>query len=286
MRGTFIALSFSLPLGISAQLYQSSQDGIWYDPDTWACNCVPSVADSVEISHHVTIQNSVTLTNAWVHITPTGWFGFASMGFLAITQPVLNEGTLYLIGDLDIDWLLESPGIIEVNGNFFNDDDVNIGGGGLIRVNGNFMNDGTITGGGAICVSGITVNNGDLVGTLDFCDETPTVSVPPFIDTNTGTVDQGIVYCASEKCTVGMVEDDLFQITIAPNPSSDRIILSGLTAHVRSLSVVNAIGQPVEVPVLGTGSQRLLDLSSVPFGTYLLRLCTVEGCRCFRVVRR
>ena len=152
------------------------------------------------------------------------------MGFLAITQPVFNEGTLYLIGDLDIDWLFDSPGIIEVHGNFFNDDEVNIGGGGLIRVNGNFMNDGIITGGGAICVSGITVNAGDLVGSLDFCDETPTVSVPPFIDTNTGAVDQGIIYCASEKCSVGIGEDSFAVLVVAPNPANDQVTFEGMPA--------------------------------------------------------
>lgn len=285
MRSTVLALLLICGSTASAQLFQSAQDGIWYDPNTWACNCVPSVADSVEISHHVTIQNSITLTNAWVHITPTGWMGFASMGFLAITQPVFNEGTLYLIGDLDIDWLFDSPGIIEVHGNFFNDDDVNIGGGGLIRVNGNFMNDGIITGGGAICVSGITVNAGDLVGTLDFCDETPTVSVPPFIDTNTGTVDQGIVYCASEKCTVGIGDEAFAGVVLAPNPVNDRIVISGIPGFASSMVLLNAMGQQLEVPVRGLGSQRSMDLSSAPSGAYLLRMCTDHGCRTFRVVK-
>lgn len=268
MREAFIALSFSLPLGISAQVFQSAQDGIWYDPNTWACNCVPSVSDSVEISHHVAIQNSVTLTNAWVHITPTGWFGFASMGFLAITQPVLNEGTLYLIGDLDIDWLLESPGIIEVNGNFFNDDDVNIGGGGLIRVNGNFMNDGTITGGGAICVSGITVNNGDLVGTLDFCDETPTVSVPPFIDTNTGTVDQGIIYCASEKCTVGIMEESMLRLILTPNPAEEQVTFEGMPVGAE-IKLYDGLGRLVRAPGVALGTRTTVDLSGLAKGIYL-----------------
>ncbi|MCC7502394.1 MAG: T9SS type A sorting domain-containing protein [Flavobacteriales bacterium] len=269
MRGSIVALGFSLPLGISAQLYQSAQDGIWYDPNTWACNCVPSVADSVEIAHHVTIQNSITLTNAWVHITPSGWMGFASTGFLAITQPVLNEGTLYLIGDLDIDWLLESPGIIEVNGNFFNDDDVDIGGGGLIRVNGNFMNDGTITGGGAICVSGITVNNGDLIGTLDFCDETPAVSVPPFIDTNTGTVDQGIVYCASEKCSVGLGEGAFAGLVLAPNPAHDEVTFEGMPVGAE-LRIYDGLGQLVLAPGAAMGTRTTLDLTGLAKGIYLV----------------
>ena len=268
MRGWIVALFLGLPFGMSAQLYVSAQDGIWYDPNTWACNCVPSVADSVEISHHVTIQNSITLTNAWVHITPTGWMGFASMGFLAIAQPVLNEGTLYIIGDLDIDWLFETPGIIEVNGNFFNDDDVNIGGGGLIRVNGNFMNDGTITGGGAICVSGITVNAGDLVGTLDFCDETPTVSVPPFIDTNTGTVDQGIIYCASEKCSVGFEEDNFAVLMVAPNPANGQVIFEGMPAGAE-LRIYDGLGQLLRAPGVAVGSRTTVDLSGLPKGIYL-----------------
>jgi len=245
---------------------------------------VPSVADSVEIAHHVTIQNSITLTNAWVHITPDGWMGFASMGFLAITQPVLNEGTLYIIGDIDIDWPFDTPGYLEVNGNFFNDDSVNIGSAGLIRVNGNMANDGIIVGGGAICVSGITVNNGDLLGTFDFCDGSPTATVPPFIDTNNGNVDAGIVFCGSEKCTVGIGEDELFGVALAPNPTHGNVVLSGLPAKVRSLSMVNAMGQPVDLLVQGEGAQRMLDLSTAPAGFYLLIIRTAEGCRSFRMV--
>lgn len=176
MRGWIVALFLGLPFGMSAQLYVSAQDGIWYDPNTWACNCVPSVADSVEISHHVTIQNSITLTNAWVHITPTGWMGFGVHGSPCDHAARAQRRHTLHHRRSGHRLALRTPGIIEVNGNFFNDDDVNIGGGGLICVNGNSMNDGTITGGGAICVSGITVNAGDLVGTL----ETSAMRRPPF----------------------------------------------------------------------------------------------------------
>jgi hypothetical protein len=243
------------------------------------------VADSVEIAHAVTIQAAVTLTNAWVHITPSGWFGFSSMGFLAITQPVLNEGTLYTIGDLDVDWPFDSPGYIEVNGDFANDDSINIGATGLVRVNGNMQNDGIIVGNGAICVSGITINEGDLVGAMDFCDGSPTTTVPPIIDQNNGTVDPAIVFCESGKCSVGIGEDAWAAVTVAPNPTAGPLQLAGLPEGPLRVELVDALGRILALPVLGSGPVRTLDLGPVPAGAYVLRVCGEAGCRTFRVVR-
>lgn len=270
---------------LSAQLYTTAADGPWNDPATWSCNCVPSVADSVEISHAVTIQAAVTLTNAWVHITPSGWFGFSSMGFLAITQPVLNEGTLYTIGDLDVDWPFDSPGYIEVNGDFANDDSITIGATGLIRVNGNMQNDGVIVGNGAICVSGITINEGDLVGAMDFCDGSPTTTVPPIIDQNNGTVDPAIVFCESGKCSVGIGEDVWAGVSIAPNPTSGRLMLSGLPTGLLRFELVDALGRACAVTSEGNRTSRSIDLEPLMSGTYVLRVCGEEGCRSFRVIR-
>ncbi len=268
MRTVLLLASCLLTFGAKAQLYTTAADGPWNDPATWTCNCVPTVADSVEIAHAVTIQASVTLTNAWVHITPTGWFGFNAPGFLAITQPVLNEGTLYTIGDLDVDWTLDSPGYIEINGDFFNDDSVNIGSAGLIRVNGNMLNDGVITGGGAICVSDMTINNGDLVGHMDFCDASPTVLTPPFIDQNAGTVDPNIVFCESGKCTVGITEDDLPALSLAPNPAHDQVTFEGMPAGAE-LRIYDGLGQLVRAPGVVLGTRTTMDLSGLAKGIYL-----------------
>jgi hypothetical protein len=284
MRRAILALVCTLSIGSKAQVFLTAADGPWIDPATWACNCVPSVADSVEIAHHVTIQNSITLTNAWVHITPDGWMGYTSMGFLAITQPVLNEGTLYIIGDLDIDWPFDSPGHIEVNGDLFNDDSVNIGSAGLIRVNGNMANDGIIVGGGAICVSGITINNGDLLGTFDLCDGSPTTVVPPIIDTNNGTVDPGIVFCESGKCTVGLDEALLAQVTVAPNPTHGALLVEGLPLGA-SCTLHDAMGRTLSIDVERSDARRRIDLIALPAGTYVLRVCVEQGCRAFRVLK-
>ncbi|MBL8001454.1 MAG: T9SS type A sorting domain-containing protein [Flavobacteriales bacterium] len=285
MRSLALVVLMLVGMDLCSQLYTSAADGPWSSPSTWTCNCVPSVADSVEIAHAVTIQASVTLTNAWVHITPNGWFGFSSMGFLAITQPVLNEGTLYIIGDLDVDWPFDSPGYIEVNGDFANDDSINIGAAGLIRVNGGLMNDGIIVGNGAICVSGITINNGDLVGSMDFCDASPTTLVPPIIDQNYGTVDPAIVFCESGKCTVGIGEETLSGISIAPNPSRGPLQLTGLPEGDLRIELFDALGRPHQLSAQGSGRMRSLDLGSLPLGAYVLRVCASEGCRTFRVVR-
>jgi hypothetical protein len=207
------------------------------------------------------------------------------MGFLAITQPVLNEGTLYIIGDLDVDWPFDSPGYIEVNGDFANDDSINIGGAGLIRVNGNMMNDGVIAGNGAICVSDMTINNGDLVGAMDFCDATPTVVVPPFIDQNSGTVDPAVVFCESGKCSVGIVEDAWAAMRVAPNPTNGMVEIRGLPLAPSRIDLLDALGRAWPVRMDAAGADRSIDLSALPGGNYLLRVCTADGCRTFRVVR-
>lgn len=285
MRYALLLGCCALTSAVSAQLYTTAADGPWNDPATWACTCVPSVADSVEIAHHVTIANSITLTNAWVHITPSGWFGFSVPGFLAITQPVLNEGTLHTIGDLDVDWTFDSPGYIEVNGDLFNDDSINIGNAGLIRVNGNMRNDGVIAGGGAICVSDMTINNGALLGHLDFCDASPTVLTPPFIDQSTGTVDPNVVFCDSGKCTVGIGEGPWSSVAVGPNPADDRLRLTGLPEGPLRFDLLDAMGRTCPVQVSGGGAARSLDLALLATGGYLLRVCGGEGCRSFRVIK-
>lgn len=213
----------------AAQTFHTVQNGIWNDPLTWDCGCIPSI-NSVVIGHEITITTNMILFMDTVHVTNAGWLLMDAPHSVAMTETVINDATMELIGDIDVDGALIDNGIIHIDGDFHCDNLLHMGGPGTLFTCTNMANDGLVNGVGRICVAEATVNAGTIEGEVDFCDATPTTSVPPIIDLNTGTVGPSVTFCLTGACTAGMAELAGPHLAPGPNPAHERTRIDGAPA--------------------------------------------------------
>ena len=142
-----------------------------------------------------------------------------------------------------------------------------------------FYNFGIIDGSGSICIAGHSESYESLLGSLDLCDLTPTLTVPPYLDVNTGVISSQLSYCTSPLCDVLLVaETDPSSIAIFPNPATERITVrlpEGM--RIRAIRLISARG---EVVVDGTNSwSGTIDLATgaLACGLYTLAMWSEGG---------
>ncbi|MBK7083364.1 MAG: hypothetical protein IPH53_01265 [Flavobacteriales bacterium] len=123
---------------------------------------------------------------------------FTWIGTIHVQHSSINDGNIALIGDLVLASGLEQGGLMLVEGNVTIQGDLDLDADtALISVQGDLINYGTVGGEGVICVSDSTFNGGVISGTLDLCDITRTALAPPFLDVNTGTVGDSVVFATT-----------------------------------------------------------------------------------------
>jgi hypothetical protein len=138
-----------------------------------------------------------------------------------------------------------------------------------LHVEGDLHNEGSIDGTGNICVTGLTVNEGAIAGDIDFCDGTPTTSVPPIIDINMGTVEPSITFCATIICAVGLADHGHGSvITLVPVPAHGHATLTGPAAEIATIQAIDARGRVVSLPVRA----GRIDLAGLSPGVYAVVL--------------
>ncbi|MBK8341156.1 MAG: T9SS type A sorting domain-containing protein [Flavobacteriales bacterium] len=132
---------------------------------------------------------------------------------------------------------------------------------------------GVLDGSGCVSVQGATVNHGLITGTLDICDLSPTTTLPPIVDLNTGTITAGVMFCSNNGCFVGIgPENHAPQFHLFPNPASDRIELQGLRDATVEIRIFDLQGREWMAPLHVTESQRLIDVTQLATGCYTLRI--------------
>jgi hypothetical protein len=166
-----------------------------------------------------------------------------------MTHDVYSSGTVinatHMIVDNDL-WNSE---------NFTNNDYVEIGHtlytGDSVQLTANFTNNGlvsiafdmysnqNVTGTGDFCVAGTTANSGDITGTVDICDLTGGA-----LDLNVGTVAGTVTFCSS-SCAVGIVEEDLKEVKVYPNPFSNRLTVNAEGYENAKFVLQNILGQKI-----------------------------------------
>lgn len=265
---SLLLCSFLMPALVQAQGTTTSvQDGDWDDPATWDCSCVPEVDNAIVI-HQVRITGNTFLMQR-VHVTPVGSLVMDDYFSVVIMDTVINDGLMELIGDIDVDWALLNNATILIEGVMHNDGAIVMGGPDALIALDNIGNYDTIEGEGRICVAEHSENTGTIHGLIDFCDLTPTVAAPPFIDANSGSVAGSVTFCAGGSCGPQSVPaNDSAGSRIGPNPSNDHVRIDITSRSI--VTVRDALGRSVSSQA---ASQPLvLDVSMLPPGIYTVTL--------------
>jgi hypothetical protein len=181
------------------------------------------------------------------------------------------EGHMFLQGNvLSQGGTISVSGTLEVVGSFVNNGEL-IMDGGFFQVEGDLQNILLIDGDGSICVYDSTNNEGSINGTVDICDATPTTSIAPIVDQNTGTIAGTVTYCTNSVCSFAGIEDHAQdRIGVYPDPaaSGGSIRLTGDLRDLRSIALVDATGRTAQA----WKPSDELQLKALDPGTYVLIL--------------
>ena len=281
MRPTLALVALACTLRTEAQTIVSVTDGEWNDPATWDCACLPGTQD-VEVLHDVEITTNIIFFNSQIHVATGGLLFMMAPYSVAITETLYCEGTLHLIGDVDVDGLLVIQADAQVIGEVHNDNALSvIGPGADLHVEGDLINDGVIDGNGYICVTDLTVNSGTLEGQIDFCDGSPTTAVPPIIDINTGTVGPEVTFCATAVCVAGVLDHGMEEpITLWPVPVHDQLTIVGLPAAVDRLLLMDGSGRVLR----SMPRSEVIRMTGITAGSYMLVPSSGQGRRMLRLI--
>lgn len=274
MKNLLLCFSF-LPVLVSAQATTTSvQDGAWDDPATWDCACIPEVHNAVVI-HDVRIDGNTFLMQR-VHVMPLGRLFMDLYFSVVIMDTVINDGLMELIGDIDVDWALLNNSAILIEGVMHNDGVIVMGGPNALIALDNIGNYDTIEGEGRICVAENSENTGTIHGLIDFCDGTPTVGAPPYIDVNTGTVAGSVTFCSQGSCGPQTVHTAGNSASlVGPNPANDQLWFE--LPERAAITMRDASGRVVLS--MGKEQQRALqlDVSMLPVGLYSITIGAEAG---------
>ena len=268
MRSLLLSIAATGCLFAEAQITYSVQDGDWSDPATWDCNCIPEVHNA-EVLHQVRIAGNTFLMQR-VHVTPVGSLFMDEYFSVVIMDTVINDGLMDLIGDIDVDWAIINNSTVHIEGVMHIDGVLTMGGPDAALTLDDIGNYDTIEGEGRICVTGFSESTGTIQGEIDFCDLTPTVSSPPFIDMNSGTVMGSVTFCAEGGCGPNPVADlqhTLFGVRIYPIPTQDWLTIEA-PAQAR-ITLLDGSGCEVLSAFAPQSGRSTLSISSIPSGVYV-----------------
>lgn len=143
------------------------------------------------------------------------------------------------------------------------------------------LEDTDIRGLGSVCILEHAENHGNLIGSMQLCDLTPTMTTPPYWDVHTGTIVLNPTYCGPLACAtvdVGEVGPSA-SAKLYPNPSTGlvQVELAQPVAAIHSWVLLDALGRRVKGST-GTFLGNLsLDLTGHVEGTYWLELRGADG---------
>jgi len=200
---------------------------------------------------------NMTFTGGYTYATAFGSSGTATLssGFIH------TDGNMYSSGD----FITSSGTLLECAGSFYSGDtilgtallDMN----GLLTVAQDLYFSEDVQGAGDVCVNGDSYNAADVLGTLDICDATATMSG---FDFNIGTVAGTITFC-SPGCSVGLKEE-IINWNVVPNPTSDFVKLIGIE-NVETIQVIDLAGSKVaEIKV----ENNKFDVGHLHAGAYFI----------------
>jgi hypothetical protein len=289
------AIAFLLMVLTSkAQTVTSIADGLWDDPATWDCGCVPAAPAVVNVLHHVS-STQVTMFDLSIelHVLAGGLLDLSSHSFVqgqgatiktvdvggemivsiaGLTNAIINgsltgSGEIYLYGGVTIGGVVSATNVRCYSGDIVLNN-------GSVHASGAFNMSGllgALSGAGQICASdSLALSYCTVSGTIDLCDLSPTVTVPPFVDwCDNCTVASTVTYCSGSSC-LASVQDLSSSATLAvyPNPAHDQVNFEGMPTGAE-LRIYDGLGQLVRAPRMALGTRTTMDLGSLPKGIYL-----------------
>jgi hypothetical protein len=134
-----------------------------------------------------------------------------------------------------------------------------------------------------MCVVDTTENEGTISGTIDFCDWTPTVSTPPFIDYSPGTVESSVTFCQNSPCATGLTEVFGPSLALMPPIASDQTLLCGIPTNA-SVRVVDGTGRTALPAFRPATDLSELSLSLLAPGIYRVVVTSSAGQRALPLV--
>ena len=209
-------------------------------------------------------------------------------GSVQVAGDMLNAGTLNLnnvsvsIGD-DFGNMFDMylSGTMYVMDNFYNADTTGLMTptltlGGTINTR-DWYNEGLIDGIGRFCVQDTTINwVGTVQGTVDICDQSPTVSVPPFVDFNNGSFGPGVTYCTAGACTVG-ISAGAGASALTLRPFADHLVVALDRSRLQDIRLYDGSGRILPTRYQPAADGVVIDLGPLGDGAYVLRCVYRDG---------
>ncbi len=286
MRSLVAVLFLALVTTVRSQTVTTVQNGLWDSPATWDCGCVPDNSPSLVIMHSVEIIGAIELAQPMVTVDPLGEVTMAYPGTVIINTNFINQGHVLLSGEIHIPGFFNSMGFTEFIGQVdiaAPSGSLIIPEGGFVQIEGDLTNNELLQGDGAICVLDTTENNGSISGDLDFCDLSPTVTVPPFLDSSPGPVDNSVTFCQNNPCATSVTEVFASGLQLLPSITAEQATLIGIPTG-STVQLIDAAGR-IAWPGTGTRAERLeLPLGGLPNGAYRVVVRGAAGQRVLPLV--
>lgn len=261
--------------------------------------------DSLVIGWNSVFRNNGSLLTNVLYSLGTLYNNTAAFcNVLRTTQGLVNNGELHVIGIADLAGLTYVDGLLNADSVIIrNSGDVyggihcgsallmgQDGGAGEFQVAASALIDTrdfwvassyTLVGSGTICASGHTENHGSIISFLDICDATPTMTEPPYLDVNTGTIGPNVSFCEDPRCgTVGLSDQALtMNVRVFPSPVTDRLSvqLDGTEVRTVDLEIFDMLGQQVRVESGLPSSGFTLDRGNIKAGLYTMVIRDLNG---------
>jgi hypothetical protein len=210
-------------------------------------------------------------------------------GSLTVAGDMLNAGDLSLnnanvsIGD-DFGNMSDMTlsGFMNVGDNFYNADTTGLLTptltlSGAIHTR-DWYNEGQISGTGRFCVQDTTINlGGSVQGTVDLCDQSPTVAVPPFVDLNTGSFGSGVTFCAVGACTVGVPDGPRMGTLTLRRTDADHLLVMIERGRLQDIHLVDPAGRVLPTAYQPMDAGVVIGLGSLRAGAYSVRCIYRDG---------
>jgi len=112
-----------------------------------------------------------------------------------------------------------------------------------------------------------TYNSGYMKGSFLFCDNTPTVTVNPIIDYNTGIIEPGITYCLTNNITH---IDENIKFSVYPNPANSYVNITNIDGA-NKIEILDVTGKLIK-QIIPNQNNYKFDISDLNEGIYFVKI--------------